>query len=35
MPHDYTSSMAIIRIFRDMKWTPEDRARHRAVREWF
>jgi DNA-binding XRE family transcriptional regulator len=27
--------MASERIFRDMKWSPEDRARYRAIREWF
>jgi DNA-binding XRE family transcriptional regulator len=27
--------MATERIFRDMKWTTEDRARHKAIRERF
>jgi DNA-binding XRE family transcriptional regulator len=27
--------MANERIHRDMKWTPEDRARHKAIREKF
>lgn len=27
--------MSTERIHRDMKWTPEDRARHKAVREKF
>src|ERR1700731_4444221 len=27
--------MSSERIYRDMKWTPEDRARHKAIRERF
>ena len=29
------NAVASERIYRDMNWSEEDRARHRAIREWF